>query len=185
MSNTLVAPASGVTTWTIDPAHSSVEFGVRHLMISTVKGRFGAVQGTVDVDDTTGQASVDVTIDATSIDTRNAQRDAHLRSPDFFAAETHPSLRFIATQVEGDLGGRFTLTGDLTIRDITRTITLDVTAEGNARDPWGGERASYAATARINRGDWGLTWNQALETGGVVVSDEVRLSLDVQLVKGA
>jgi polyisoprenoid-binding protein YceI len=125
-----------------------------------------------------------VTLGAASIDTRNAQRDTHLRSADFFDADAHPTLSFTGRTVEGDQKGRFRLTGDLTIRGITKPVTLDVSFEGTARDPWGGERRSYSATATIRRSDWGLTWNQAMEAGGVLVGEDVKLSLDVQLVRG-
>jgi polyisoprenoid-binding protein YceI len=183
MTTTLTS-APGRTVWSIDDSHSAAEFAVKHLMISTVKGHFGAIKGTVEIDEWNPKASaVDVTIDATSIDTRNAQRDAHLRSPDFFDAERFPALRFVGRRIEGDVTTRFKVTGDLTIRDVTRAVTLDVKAGGHVRDPWGNERSSYAAETKINRSDWGLTWNQALETGGVVVSDEVKIAIEVELTR--
>ena len=172
------------TTWKIDPAHSHVEFAVRHLLISTVKGRFGGVEGTVRTDEANpAAADVNVTIDAASIDTREAQRDAHLKSADFFDVENFPTLTFRGTRVTGAPADRFTLTGDLTIHGVTREITLDVTSEGRGKDPWGGERAGYSATTKINRSDFGLTWNLALETGGFVVGDEIKISLDLELLK--
>ena len=173
--------AAGV--WTIDPAHSHIEFGVRHMMISTVKGRFAEVEGKVDASDPE-HPDVEVTIPVASIDTRQEQRDAHLRSPDFFDAEQHPAIHFASTGVEGDpTSDKFQLTGNLTIRGVTHPITLDVTAEGTAKDPWGGERAGYSARGKINRKDYNLTWNQALETGGVLVGEEIKISIDVELVK--
>lgn len=170
-------------TYTIDPAHSNVEFGVRHMMISTVKGRFGDVQGTVVVPDD-GAPSVEVTIKTASIDTRSEQRDGHLRSPDFFDVEQFPEMRFRSTRVDRT-GDGYKLTGDLTIRGVTRPIVLTVVEEGAGVDPWGNQKAAFSATGKFNRSDFGLNWNAALETGGVLVSDEVKLSIDTQLVRQA
>ena len=173
-----------VTTWKIDPSHSHLEFAVRHLMISTVKGRFGIVEGTVLTDEANpARADVNVTIDAASIDTREAQRDAHLKSADFFDVATFPTLTFKGGRVTAATGDRFTLTGDLTIHGVTREVTLDVAAEGRGKDPWGGERAGFSATTKIKRSDFGLTWNQVLEAGGIAVGDEVKITLDVELVR--
>jgi polyisoprenoid-binding protein YceI len=183
MSTATATPTA--TTWKIDPAHSQIEFSVRHMMITTVKGRFAGVEGTVHLDEANpAAASVDVRIDAASIDTREAQRDAHLRSADFFDVDRFPHLTFTATRGLERQGGRSTLAGDLTIHGVTRPVVLDVTEEGRGRDPWGGERLGFSATAKIKRSDFGLTWNQTLETGGVLVSDDVRISLDLELVKG-
>jgi polyisoprenoid-binding protein YceI len=180
----MTAPALQTETWTIDASHSLVEFSVKHLMISTVKGRFGEVQGTIVTDPAQpANSRIEATISAAGIDTRSEQRDGHLRSADFFDVEKYPSLTFRGRKIEGDLTGDFTLTGDLTIKDVTREVVLDVTAEGRNRDPWGGERAAFSATTKINRKDFGLTWNQGLETGGVLVGDEVKISIDLQLVK--
>lgn len=174
------------TTWKIDPAHAEVGFAVRHLMISTVRGRFGAVNGTVTVDDDNPtKSTVDVTIDVTSVDTRQEQRDNHLRSPDFFDVANHPSMHFVSKRIEGDPHKRFKVVGDLTIKDRTHEVTLDASLEGRGKDPWGGERAGFSATAKINRSDFDLTWNQLLEAGGVTVGEEVKLSIDVELVKQA
>jgi polyisoprenoid-binding protein YceI len=170
-------------TYTIDAAHTNVEFAVRHMMISTVKGRFGDAQGTVVIPES-GQPAVEVTIRTASIDTRSEQRDGHLRSPDFFDVEKYPEMRFTSTNVERTREG-YKVIGDLTIRDVTRPVTLDVTEEGAGVDPWGNQKAAFSATARFNRTDFGLNWNAALETGGVLVSDEVKLFIDVQLVKQA
>lgn len=179
-----VQPSPVRTTWTIDPVHSSVEFAVRHLMITTVKGRFTDVRGAVVLDEADlARSSAEITIGVASVDTREPQRDAHLRSADFFDAETHPTIEFRSTAVQGASPDAFRLTGDLTIHGVTRPVTLDVTTEGRTRDPWGGERAGFTATTRIKRSDFGLTWNQLLETGGVTVSDDVKISLDVQLVR--
>jgi polyisoprenoid-binding protein YceI len=179
--STVTAPAR--TTWTIDATHTNVEFSVRHLMIATVKGRFAAVQGTLtqdEADPTT--AEIDVTLDAASIDTRMPQRDEHLRSGDFFDVATFPTLTFksrAVTAVDGDLK----VSGDLTIRGVTRPVVLDVTSHGQQNDPWGGRRAGFEATGTIKRSDFGLTWNQALEAGGVAVSDEVKITIDAELVR--
>ena len=178
-----VQTTAGRTTWAVDPAHSTVEFAVRHLMITTVKGRFTDVAGTVVLDEANPAASsADITVQVASIDTREAQRDAHLRSADFFDAGTYPTLTFRSTGVRDPRPGGFTLVGDLTIHGVTREVALDVAIEGRARDAWGGERAGYAATTRIKRSDFGLTWNQLLETGGLAVSDEVKIALEIQLV---
>ncbi len=184
--STAVQPATARTTWTIDPVHSSVEFSVRHLMITTVKGRFTDVQGTVVLDEADpAGSSAEITIQAASIDTREPQRDAHLKSADFFDAETFPTLTFRSTTVRALTGDGFTLIGDLTIHGVTREVALDVTVEGRAKDPWGGQRAGYTATTKIKRSEFGLTWNQLLETGGLAVSDDVKIALDVQVIQKA
>jgi polyisoprenoid-binding protein YceI len=183
MSGTATTAAG--TTWKIDTAHSSVEFAVKHMMFTTVKGRFLDVGGTIRFDpaDPAG-GRADITIATASIDTREAQRDAHLKSADFFDVERFPAITFKSTRIEGTPES-FTMTGDLTIRDVTRPIALGVTFEGSGRDPWGGERAGYTATGRLNRKDFGLTWNAALESGGWLVGDEVKITLEVQLAKEA
>ena len=183
MTPTPQTVAQGTATWRIDPAHSHLEFAVKHLMISTVKGRFGELEGTVVVEDDDAEtARIEVEIAARSIDTRVEKRDDHLRSADFLHAEQYPTLRFESTGVERIAGERLRVKGDLTIRDATREVTLDVEELGRVQDPWGGERAVFRATTKIDRKDFGLTWNQALETGGVLVGDEVRISIDAQLV---
>jgi polyisoprenoid-binding protein YceI len=182
MTTATAAPTT--TRWTIDSTHSSVEFAVRHLMIATVRGRFADVQGTLTLpDDDPLKAEVEVTIKADSIDTRVEQRDAHLRSSDFFDAERFPALTFKSRRVLPSLDGGLQLVGDLTIRGTTREVILDVTSHGRQRDPWKGERAGFEATTKIRRSDFGLSWNQVLETGGVAVSDEVKISLDVELLR--
>ena len=169
---TTVAPATGTTTWNLDATHTTVGFAVKHLMISTVRGHFNDISGTVVVDeaDPTG-AKVEVTIAPASIDTRVEQRDAHLRSPDFFDAERYPAITFRGTRIERGGAADFRLIGELTIRGVTREVALDVTDEGRGTDPWGGTRAAFSLRGKINRADFGLTWNQALEAGGVLVSD--------------
>lgn len=180
--STVTAPS--VATWKIDPAHTNVEFSVRHLMITTVKGRFADVNGTVKTDDgDPARGEVDVTIAVASIDTREAQRDTHLRSADFFDAEHFPTLTFRSTRVESSRGDGLRLVGNLTIRGVTREVALDVTSEGRVTDPWGGERAGFTASTTIKRSDFGLTWNQVLEAGGVAVGDEVKITIDAELVR--
>jgi polyisoprenoid-binding protein YceI len=181
-----MSSSSNTTTWTIDPAHAEIGFAVRHLMIATVRGRFGAVSGTVTVDEQNPRNSrVDVTVDVNSIDTRQEMRDNHLRSPDFFDVEKYPTMRFVSKRVEGDVRGEFRVVGDLTIRGVTREVTLTASLEGQTKDPWGNERAGFSASGKINRREFGLNWNQALETGGVMVGDEVKLTIDVELVHQA
>jgi polyisoprenoid-binding protein YceI len=178
---TVTTPAR--TQWTLDTTHSNVEFSVRHLMIATVKGRFADVQGTVIIDESDPTASeIDVTIAAASIDTRVAQRDDHLRSPDFFDVARFPTLRFTSRKV-ARRGDGLKVTGDLTLRGITREVVLDVSEQGRQSDPWGGQRAGFEARGTIHRSDFGLTWNQALETGGVVVGDEVKIAIDAELIR--
>lgn len=173
-----------MSTWQIDASHSHIEFAVRHLMISTVRGRFGKVSGTVAVDDQhPAKSTVDVTIDTSSIDTREAQRDSHLQSPDFFEVEKFPAITFKATGAAADIGGSFPLTGNLTIKDVTRPITLEVTSEGRGNDPWGNVRAGYSAKGKLKRSDFGLTWNQLIEAGGVAVGDEISIRIDVELIQ--
>lgn len=177
---------SNVTTWTVDPMHVEVGFAVRHLMISTVRGRFGKVGGTLLLDEANPERSkIEVEVDIASIDTRQEQRDAHLRSADFFDADNHPTMRFVSTKIDGDITGDFTVTGDLTIRGATRPVTLEASAEGRGRDPWGNERMGFAAKGKFLRSDFGLTWNQVLEAGGVTVGDEVKISIDVELIRQA
>ena len=174
---------SAGTTWQIDPAHTHVEFSVKHLMIARVKGRFAGVSGTVELAPGLTGSTVDVAIDAASIDTRDAKRDAHLRSADFFDVERFPELTFRSRRVVPTGMGEFSIVGDLTIRGVTREVTLAVADEGRNTDPWGGERAGFSATTEVDRREFGLTWNQALETGGVLVGNEIRIALEVELVK--
>jgi polyisoprenoid-binding protein YceI len=177
------------TTWQIDPAHSAVEFAVKHMMFTTVRGRFKDVKGTITVDPQNPDASVvDVEIVAASLDTGVADRDAHLRSADFLDIENHPLLTFRSKRVEGATqkeGDRFTIVGDLSIRGTTIEVALDAVFEGTGVDPWGGTRAGARATVKIDRRDWGLKWNQALETGGILVANEVRIEIELQAVKAA
>jgi len=178
-----------MSRWNIDPTHSTLEFSAKHMMITTVKGRFAQVEGAVEVDDASPAASsVEVTIPAASIDTRTEQRDEHLRSGDFLDVATYPTITFKSTGVKGSFGAagdNFELHGDLTIRGITKPVVLHVTYEGEGQDPWGGTRRSFTASGSLDRRDFGLTWNAALETGGVLVSNEIKLAFDLQVVKAA
>ena len=180
-----VVPQISTTTWNIDPAHTVAEFKVKHMMISNVKGQFAKVTGvlTLDENDLTN-SRVDATIDATSIETRDAQRDGHLKSADFFDVEKFPTLAFKSTSISAGRDGERTVEGDLTIRGVTRKVRFSVEGPtAPTKDPWGNSRVAVSATTKINREDFGLTWNTALETGGVLVGDEVTITLDVQFVK--
>jgi polyisoprenoid-binding protein YceI len=171
------------TTWVSDPTHSEISFKVKHLMITTVTGRFDAFSVTADSDSSDfSAASVKFTADTATINTGNAQRDGHLRSGDFFDAETYPQLAFESTGYNAASGK---LNGNLTIKDVTRPVSLDVEFAGTNKDPWGNEKAGFSLSGKINRNDFGLSWNAALETGGMLVSEDVRLSAEIQLVRQA
>lgn len=171
--------------YTLDRAHTTLEFVVRHLMITKVRGRFTAFDGQIDLKAGSElPAAVKVSIDAASVDTREEQRDAHLRSADFFDVEKYPTLSFESTRISGTPDA-FTIDGKLTIHGVTRDVSLAASFEGRAKDPWGGVRVGYTAHTTINRKDFGLAWNAALETGGVVVGDEVRIELNVEAVQAA
>jgi len=172
--------------WNIDTVHSGINFSVRHMVVSKVRGRFAKFSGELAIDDSDlTRSSVDVAIEAASIDTGNAQRDGHLRSADFFDAEAFPELRFRSTRIDKRGDDRYTVVGQLTIRDVTREVSLDVEFGGRARDPWGNERLGFVATASVDRKDFGLRWNQALETGGVLVGDRIDIELELQGVRAA
>ncbi len=173
-----------MAVWQIDASHSSVEFAVKHMMISSTKGRFSGVAGTINYDSANlAGASVDVTIDASTIDTRDEKRDGHLRSADFFDVEKFPTLTFKSTSVTPKGGDAFELVGDLTIKDVTRSVTLKGEIQGTGTSPWGTEVASFAASTSIDRKDFGLTWNVALETGGILVGDTIKITLEIEAVK--
>ena len=181
----IAMPASaGTTTYQIDPRHSSAGFGVTHLMISTVHGEFHGVTGTVVVDDTDiGKSTVNVTIDATSVDTREPDRDKHLKSEAFFDVAKYPAITFQSTKVERNADGTLKVTGDLTIRGVTKTAVLTATLpKAPIKDPWGLQRTAVSASTKINRQDFGVAWNQKLDSGGVVVGDDVSVSLDVEMI---
>ncbi|MEJ2501824.1 MAG: YceI family protein [Gemmatimonadota bacterium] len=175
------------TTWNIDPAHSQAEFTVKHMMITKVRGRFSGLEGAIHLDqDDPRNSAVDVTIDAASIDTRSDDRDAHLRSGEFLDAEKYPELTFRSTSIEGarlEPGTEFQVHGELTIRGVTKEVTLDAVYEGSGTDPWGGERVSFSADTTIDRREFGLEWNQTLETGGVLVGNKVNIHLEAQAVQ--
>lgn len=183
--STLAIPQTAVSTWNIDPAHSVAEFKVKHMMISNVKGQFAKVSGVLTFDETDlTKSHIEAAIEAASINTREEQRDAHLKSADFFHVEQHPTLSFKSAGITQTRDGELKVAGDLTIRGVTRNVVF--TVEGPtppAKDPWGNTRLGLSATTKINRKDFGLTWNAALETGGILVGDEVTITLDVQFVK--
>ena len=185
MSTTL--QERGTTTWSIDATHSTIEFAVKHMMLTTVRGRVAGVRGTLAIDfENPAASSAEVELDTASIETGAEQRDAHLRSADFFDAEQFPTITFKSRRIEGaraEEGASFRVVGDLTVRGVTREITLDATYEGEGRDPWGGTRVSFSAEGKLDRRDFGLTWNAALEAGGVLVSNDVKIRLDVQAVR--
>jgi len=178
------APKAGAKTqWKLDPTHTAVEFSAKHLMISTVKGRIADVEGTIDIDESNPKnSSVVATLKGASIDTRTDQRDQHLRSADFLHVEKYPEITFRSTGIEGERD-EFKLTGDLTIKDVTRPITLDVRFEGQQKDPWGGERIGFSATGKLDRRDFGLVWNLLLETGGLTVGNDIKINIEVEAVK--
>jgi polyisoprenoid-binding protein YceI len=172
------------STWQIDPSHTLTEFSVRHMMITTVRGRFGEVSGTIELDEEDPtRSTAEVTIDARTIDTRADQRDAHLRSADFLDVENHPTITFRSRKIERKGEDRYAVTGELTIRGVTKPVVLDVTEGGRAKSPWGQTVVGFRATTKIDRREFGLKWNQALETGGLLVGRTIDIELDVQAVK--
>ena len=175
-----------ITEWNIDTTHTQIGFAVRHMVVSKVRGRFAKFSGSVALDEgDLTRSVVEATIDASSIDTGTPQRDDHLRSADFFDVEHFPEIRFLSTHIEKVAGDRYQMTGELTVRDVTRPITLETEYGGRGKDPWGNERVGFTAKGALDRKDFGLKWNQALETGGVLVSDRVELELEVQVVRAA
>jgi polyisoprenoid-binding protein YceI len=175
-----------LSTWNIDATHSGIHFSVRHMVFAKVRGRFAKFRGQVRLDpEHLTQASVEVEMDAASIDTGVTDRDDHLRSGDFFDVDRYPKLLFRSTRVEHVAGDRYRVVGDLTIRDVTREVTLDVEYGGVAKDPWGNQRAAFTATTSLQRTDYGLHWNQVLEAGGVLVGERVDIELEVQAVEDA
>ena len=171
-------------TWSIDPAHTNVEFTVRHMMISNVKGQFQKTAGTITVNGSdAASAQIDATIDASSVDTRVERRDMHLKSPDFLDVAKYPTITFKSTKVEADGPNKWKVTGDLTLHGVTKPVVLDVESSGAPVSMGGKTHAGAAATTKIKRSDFGLTWNKTLETGGMVVGDEVAISIDVEAIK--
>lgn len=173
-------PAPGV--WMIDPAHSDIEFVVRHMMISKVRGRFRQFDGTIVIGERPDESRVEAFIDAASIDTGDETRDQHLRSADFLDVEHHPTVRFTSTSIRPDGDEQWKVTGELTICDVTNTVVLDVEHTGAMIDPWGNLRCGFAASTKIDREDFGITWNQALEAGGFLVGKELAVDIDVEAV---
>jgi polyisoprenoid-binding protein YceI len=172
--------------WNIDAAHSGLNFSIRHMVFAKVRGRFTKFTGTVEIDDGDfGRSTVEAKIEASSIDTGTAERDAHLRSPDFFDVEKFPELRFRSNRIEEVEKNHFKMSGELTIHGVTKEVVLDLEATGTGTDPWGNERRGFAAKTSLDRKDFGLKWNQALEAGGVLVGDRVEIELDIQAVKAA
>lgn len=173
-------------TWTIDATHSGINFSIRHMVVSKVRGRFGKYSGTLQLDDEDlTRSTVEASIDAASIDTGTAQRDDHLRSADFFDAEKFPELKFKSSSIVKLDDANYRVTGDLTIRDVTRPVSLEVEYGGRTKDPWGNERVGFVAKTSLIRKDFGLGWNQVLEAGGVVVGDRVDVELELEAVKAA
>ncbi len=174
-------PVAG--TYHLDPTHTSVGFVAKHLMVTKVRGRFTEVEGSVTVAEDPMASSVDVTMQASSIDTRTEDRDTHLRSPDFLDVEQFPTLSFHSTAVRHAGANEFEVDGDLTIKGVSRPVTLAMELDGVVGDPWGGQRLAFTASTEVDREEWGLTWNVALETGGVLVSKKVRIEIEGQAVK--
>ena len=172
--------------WKIDTSHTNLEFGVKHMMVTTVRGYFSKFDGEITVDpNNLLNSKVEGWVDLSSIDTHDANRDAHLRSSDFFDAETHPQMTFVSKRIEKAGGNQYKVTGDLTIRGVTREFTFDVTNEGQNKNPWGGMVWGLTAKGALNRKDYGLNWNVALETGGWLVGDQVKINVELELVQVA
>jgi polyisoprenoid-binding protein YceI len=175
-----------MTTYTIDNAHSDISFSVRHMMFAKVRGHFTKWSASLAFDPSSAAASsIEVAIDAASIDTREAQRDGHLKSADFLDSESHPKITYKSRKVEVAGAGKYKVVGDLAIRGVTREVVLDVEQTGKGKDPWGNERVAFLAKTSINRNDYGLKWNQALEAGGVLVGEKVEIEIDVQAIAKA
>ena len=182
---TVATPTAVTTTWNIDSVHSSAQFKVKHMMISNVKGEFTKITGSLKYDaENIANSYVEASIDANTISTRDPQRDAHLKSADFFDVEKYPALTFKSTRVSKKADGELSVAGDLTIHGVTKNVVFEVEGpSAPTKDPWGNTRVGLSATTRINRKDFGLTWNAALETGGILVGEEVSITLDVQFTK--
>ena len=175
---------TATSTWTIDPAHSGAEFAVKHLMVSTFKGHFRYLEGTVHLNEANpANSSVAASVDVASVDTQTPDRDAHLRSDDFFNAERYPKMTFRSTRVEQVDGTNWKVAGELTVRDVTKEVVLDTEYEGRIVDPWGNERIGFTAWTELSRKEFGVRWNAAIESGGVVVGDKVRISLNIEIVR--
>jgi polyisoprenoid-binding protein YceI len=172
--------------WALDTAHSSVEFSVRHMMFAKVNGSFNSFDASIEADPTDlTTANIEFTVDVTTVDTRNTDRDNHLRSGDFFDVENHPKMTFKSSNIVKTSEGVYDVTGDLTLRGVTRPETFVVTYEGTGKDPWGNEKVGFSAEGKIKRSEYGLTWNAALETGGVLVGDDIKVSIIIQAARQA
>jgi polyisoprenoid-binding protein YceI len=180
-TSTPTVPGLVAGTWTIDPVHSEVGFSVRHLMVSKVRGSFKTFEGAITIAESPLDSKVEATIDASSVETRDVNRDTHLRSADFFEVEKHPQITFVSTSVK-PAGRNYELTGDLTIHGVTRSVDLDLEFNGVNADPWGGQRAGFSAETEISRGDYGIEFNMPLDGGGVVVGDKIKIMLEVEAV---
>ena len=185
MATTTATPTS-TTTWNLDPAHSAAEFKVKHMMISTIKGSLPGLTGVLKENTVApSRTTIEASIDVSTLSTGDGQRDGHLKSPDFFEVEKFPTMTFKSTSVKKKAEGEYAVTGDLTVHGVTRPVTFAVEGpSAPGKDPWGNTRIGLSATTKINRKDFGLTWNSALETGGFLVGEEVAISLDVQFIKG-
>ncbi len=169
-------------TWQVDASHSSMEFTARHLMVSKVRGRFTSFSGTIEIAEDPLQSSLQASVDLASVETHDEKRDEHLRSADFFDVENHPQMTLVSTGIRPD-GDDYVLSADVTVRGITRPVEFHLEFNGVSPDPWGGTRAGFTATAEVNRKDWGLEWNVPLDGGGLLVSDKVKITLEVEAVK--
>ena len=174
-----------VGTYTIDPSHSRLGFVARHAMVTKVRGGFNDFAGTFTVGESVGDSNAELTIQAASVDTRNADRDEHLRSNDFFAMEEHPEIRFASTDIEQVGDAEYRVTGDLTLRGVTKPVTIDLEYTGSATDPWGNTRVGFEGSTQVNRKDWGLNWNTPLDGGGILVSEKVTLEFEISATKDA
>lgn len=169
--------------WEIDPSHSDATFSVKHMMFSTVRGHFNVLSGKLDIDEEHPENSwVEAQVDVTSVDTRSEQRDGHLRSPDFFDAEKYPTLTFKSTKVERVSGDQYRVLGDLTMHGVTKPVVFNAEYHGQGKNPWGMQVAGLSAKTKINRKEWGLNWNAPLETGGVLVSEDVNIEIDLEAI---
>lgn len=171
--------------WNLDPSHTSIDFKVRHMGIASVRGSLKVLSGSVETDEAGRPSKIEAVIDAASIATGEPQRDGHLRSADFLHAEQYPEIRFVSTQIEPLGGNRYRIQGNLTIRDITKPVTLEAEVSAPIKDPWGMQRIAASASSQINRKDWNLTWNQVLELGALLVGEEVKFNLEVEAVAPA
>lgn len=185
MANTIEQPTVGTKTiWTLDPSHSQVSFSAKHMMVSTVRGSFGTVTGQIALDENDyTNSEVEATIDVASLSSRDDKRDGHLRSADFFDVENYPTATFKSTRIVSKGGDKYEVTGDLTVRGVTKQVTLDAEFDGKGVNPWGQQLIAFSATTEINRKDWGLNWNVALEAGGWLVAEKIKLDIATEATR--